>query len=191
MPAFFGPLRIGFTALTARVDSFAPSIVTFVNRPLTPPLGLALLALALFSASGCVQRRFTIRTNPPGAQVYVDDEYVGVTPVSFDYTYYGTRQFRLVRDGYETLTVRQAIPTPWYEYFPLDFVSENLIPYEIRDERAVEYQLQPQRIVPRDELLQRAEELRRSGVPPVPGGLVPPPGAVDPRVQPLPQPPRY
>lgn len=146
--------------------------------------------VALVACSGCVQRRFTVRTNPPGAQVYVDDEYVGVTPVSFDYTYYGTRQIRLIRDGYETLTVRQAMPTPWYEYFPLDFVSENLVPYEIRDERSVEYQLQPQRIVPRDELLQRAEELRRSGVPPVPGQLTTPSGVIDPRVQPLPPPPR-
>ena len=144
------------------------------------------------TTAGCVQRRFTVRTNPPGAQVYVDDEYVGVTPVSFDYTYYGTRQIRLIRDGYETLTVRQAMPTPWYEYFPLDFVSENLVPYEIRDERAVEYQLQPQRIVPKDELINRGEELRRSGVPPIPGtGTPPPPGTVDPRVRPLSQPPRY
>ena len=70
------------------------------------------------AAAGCVQRRMTIRSNPPGALVYVDDYQIGTTPVSNDFVYYGTRKIRLVKDGYETLTVRQPFPIPWYEVFP-------------------------------------------------------------------------
>jgi hypothetical protein len=65
------------------------------------------------AACGCVQRRMTIRSDPPGALVYVDDYEIGNTPVSTDFVYYGTRKIRLVKDGYETLTVRQPFPVPW------------------------------------------------------------------------------
>ena len=86
----------------------------------------------------------TIRSNPPGALVYVDDYQLGTTPVSHDFIYYGTRKIRLVKDGYETLTVRQPFPIPWYEIFPLDFVTENLIPWEVRDERVRRASLEEQ-----------------------------------------------
>lgn len=111
--------------------------------------------------SGCVGRRMTIRTNPPGALVYVDDYEIGTTPISTDFIYYGKRKVRLVKDGYETLTVMQSVPAPWYQIPPLDFVTENLVPGEIRDQRTFHYQLTPQRVVPTDQLLSRAENLRR------------------------------
>ncbi|MEX2112076.1 MAG: PEGA domain-containing protein [Pirellulales bacterium] len=137
-----------------------------------------MLLVVLICAGGCVQRRLTIRSNPPGALVYVDDYQIGTTPVSTDFVYYGNRKVRLVKSGYETLTVIQPIPTPWYEYPGLDFISENLVPREIRDERVVEYQLQPQMIVPSQQLLGRAENLRHgAGVPQAP---LPPPAAATP-----------
>ena len=127
-------------------------------------VGWALLAVALCACqSGCVQRRMMVRSNPPGALVYVDDyqEPIGVTPCAANFTYYGTRKIRLVKDGYETLTVMQSIPAPWYEYTPFDFVAENFVPGEIRDQRVLDYQLQRQVEVPSDLLMARAEELRR------------------------------
>lgn len=102
-----------------------------------------------------------MRTNPPGALLYVDEYEIGTTPVSTSVVYYGTRKIRLVKDGYETLTTLQWIPPPWYEYFPLDFAAENLVPGQIRDQRTLEYQLKPQAIVPTDQLMARAEALRR------------------------------
>ena len=125
-------------------------------------IGWALLALALCaSQSGCGQRRMTVRTNPPGALLYVDDYPIGTTPCSTNFTYYGTRKIRLVKDGYETLTVMQSIPAPWYEYTPCDFIAENFIPGEIRDPRVLDFQLIPQVVVPTEQLLSRAEGLRR------------------------------
>ncbi len=102
----------------------------------------------------------TIRTNPPGAVVYVDDYEIGATPVSTNFVHYGTRRIRIAKDGYETLTVEQPIPAPWYQVPPLDFFAETVIPVEIRDHRTLNYQLAPQRVVPPDQLRGRAEDLR-------------------------------
>ncbi len=121
---------------------------------------LSLLSVCAWE-SGCVERRMTIRSNPPGAVVYVDDYEIGTTPVSTDFTYYGTRKIRLVKNGYETLTVMQPVSVPWYQYVPIDFVAENLVPGNIRDNRTFDYQLVPQAVVPTEQLLDRAEVLRR------------------------------
>jgi len=131
-------------------------------RPLSiRVLGCLLVAAAVLSClGGCVRRRMTIRSNPPGAVVYIDNREIGATPVATDFTYYGTRNIRLVKDGCETLTVEQPIPSPWYQIPPLDFISENLVPAKIHDHRTLNYQLTPQRMVPPDELRGRAEDLR-------------------------------
>jgi hypothetical protein len=132
-------------------------------------LGLMLCAVH----AGCVQRRMTVRTNPPGALLYVDDYPIGTTPISTNFTYYGTRKIRLVKDGYETLTLMQPIPAPWYQFVPIDFFAENVVPGEIRDHRTLDFQLKPQAIVPTDQLLARAEQLRR-GTPTMAGVLASP-----------------
>jgi hypothetical protein len=128
-----------------------------------------------------------IRSNPPGASVYVDGYEIGTTPIATDFIYYGTRQIKLVKDGYETLTVNQPIPAPWYEYPGVDFVSENVVPGNLRDVRTLTYQLAPQLMAPADQLRARAEQLRQSA----PRPATPPPGyggppAGNPNVQAMP-----
>lgn len=133
---------------------------------------LCCLALAMaLSQTACVQRRLTIRSNPPGALVYIDDYEIGMTPASIPFTYYGTRKIRIAKDGYETVVAYERFWPPWYEIFPLDFISENLVPFEVRDERVVDFQLAPQQIVPPDQLLSRADELRMATR--MPGVMVP------------------
>jgi hypothetical protein len=122
---------------------------------------LPLILAAAVLCSGCVQRRMTIRSNPPGAQVYVDNHEIGRTPVSADFIYYGKRKIRLVKDGFETLTIDQSVWPKWYQIPGIDFFSENVVPWEIRDERQFDYQMQPLLVVPSETLLSRAEELRR------------------------------
>ena len=112
----------------------------------TAPFGryrslLLLTAAMLIVAPGCVRRRLLIRSNPPGAMVYVDNQPIGTTPCSTDFIYYGTREVRLVKPGFETLVINQPIPAPWYEWPGLDFVSENLVPREIQDYRTLAYNL--------------------------------------------------
>jgi hypothetical protein len=160
------------------------------------------IGLTLFAESGCVRRRLNVRSNPPGALVYVDNQQIGTTPCSVDFTYYGTREIRLIKPGYETLAINQPIPTPWYQIPPLDFVSENLTPMKIRDNRTVTFDMSPQIIVPPNVIVDRASQLRQEalqypvapaavGVPlasptlvgpagPAPANIVPPPGPIVP-----------
>jgi hypothetical protein len=129
-----------------------------------------------------------VRSNPPGALVYVDNQQIGTTPCSVDFTYYGTREIRLIKPGFETLTVNQPIPTPWYQVPPLDFVSENLVATKIRDNRTVTYNLAPQLVVPTQELLDRANQLRQETLQPpvVQAGATVVAPAGPPQVVPLP-----
>jgi hypothetical protein len=147
-------------------------------------------------AGGCVEREMIVRSDPPGALVSVDGYDIGITPVSTPFTYYGQREVRLVKDGYETLTLLQPVPPPWYEFYGLDFVSENLVPGKIRDQRVFDYHLQPQVLAPPDELRARAEALRRgaqataapSASPGAPGMRINPPAVAPPEIVPTPAP---
>ncbi len=123
-------------------------------------MGLVLSAALL---AGCVERRYTIYSDPPGAVVYKSGQPLGATPVDDYFTYYGKYDFTLVKEGYETLRVEQDITTPWYEVFPLDFISENLVPWPITDVRRFHYRLEPRRQVQTDELLREADGLRSRG----------------------------
>jgi PEGA domain len=129
--------------------------------PRTRRVWLLLLGVLVLTPGGCVRRRLNVYSNPPGALVYVDNQQIGTTPCSVDFTYYGTREIRLVKPGFETLTVNQPIPTPWYQIPPLDFFSENLAMSKIRDNRTVSFNLAPQLIVPNEQLLDRANQLRQ------------------------------
>ena len=71
-------------------------------------------------------------------------------------------------DGYETISVNQRFPVPWYEIPPIDFVSENLVATEIRDERVVDFELVPKASVSMSDVLIHADQLRGE-VQPLPG----------------------
>ena len=138
------------------------------------------LIAACLTTSGCVRRRLTVRTFPAGAQVFVDDQEIGTTPCSASFVYYGTRKITVMKDGYRTETLSQKLNPPWYEIPPLDFVSENLIARELRDERIVDVQLVPEEIVPQQKLLDRAQALREGSqagyvLPLLNGGPIAPP----------------
>jgi len=123
-------------------------------------LWLSVALVVVSGQLGCVRRRMTIRSNPPGAVVYVDERRIGVTPVSTGYTYYGTREIQLVKDGHETVTEKHRFAAPWYQYPGIDFFAENLWPFETRDERVLDFDLPPmQAAVPAD-VMRRAEQLR-------------------------------
>ncbi len=107
-----------------------------------------------------MHRRLTIRTDPPGALVLVDGDEVGYSPTSFDYTYYGTREVTIMKDGYKTLTTPVKLSTPWYQLFPLEFVTDNFALTKINDRREITYALAPEQLEPAEFLEDRANALR-------------------------------
>ncbi len=136
------------------------------RRSFIPRL-LALLALTAVATCGCVRRRMSVRTNPPGATVSVDNQVIGTTPAASSFTYYGTREFRIEKDGFRTETIRRKFKPPWYQIPGLDFISETLWPGELRDERIIDVTLVPRELEPTDEVVGRGDALRsqsRTGV---------------------------
>jgi hypothetical protein len=154
---------------------------------------LLLVLVSATACGGCFERRLLVRSNPPGALLKIDDEEIGVTPVSTSFVYYGTRKMQLIKDGYETLTILQPIPAPITQWPGVDFFTEHLVPRQIRDVRVVEYQLQPAAAAPADQVLERGKQLRRNAqagaeVVPAPGSLPATPGPNTPGAWPLPAP---
>ncbi len=122
---------------------------------------LAIFFLCFLSATaGCVQRRLLINSQPEGALVSVDKTQVGHTPVAVPFTYYGTREIQLQKDGYKTVYVKERVRPPWYGVFPISLISENFAFREIRDHRALDFELTPKERVVEGQLMERADQLR-------------------------------
>ncbi len=150
------------------------------------PTRSGLLALALLAGVfGCVERRMVINTHPfpdAGGAIVFDEKNqpIGASPADKQFTYYGKYRFRIVKDGYEPLVVEQRVRPPWYQLPGLDFISEHLIPWTIRDVRVFTYVLEKSPVRDPETLYQEGSRLREYGkaigVPlPEPG---PPPGIV-------------
>ncbi len=130
-----------------------------------------ILVATVFAFSGCVTRSITVKTNPSNALVYIDDELIGESPVTAPFTFYGTRKIMIEKkdeDGaltHERTIAYEKIKAPAYEVFPLDFFSELLWPFEIKDDHVLIYNLvevEPLSIKERQaKVLKNAEEMRQ------------------------------
>ena len=105
-------------------------------------LGIVLFAWAVVTV-GCVERLLQVRSDPPGATVYINGKNAGKTPLDFEFTYYGTVDIILRHEDH--LSHRELFPLqpPWYEYFPVDFISELVVPWTIHDNHDVNVTLEP------------------------------------------------
>ncbi|MBL8859664.1 MAG: PEGA domain-containing protein [Planctomycetes bacterium] len=115
--------------------------------------------------AGCAaQRELTIDSTPPGALVRLDDMVVGVTPFKTSFEAYGTRRVTLYLEGYRSQSRLVEIKPPWYAHFPLDVISEVLLPFGWRDRHEVALVLVAEdsalSMPDIDPVLQRAESLR-------------------------------
>ena len=119
------------------------------------------LALALAAGPGCVHKSIGVRTDPPGAMVYIDGQEVGQTPVDFiPFDFYGTREIAVYKNGYRVERRLVEINTPWYSWFPLDIVSELILPWEIRDRRQYNFLLARARPIDEATLVRHAGETK-------------------------------
>jgi len=130
-----------------------------------PRLNLPVLALALIVgillSSGCVRRTLTIRTVPDGGLVFLNDEEVGFSPVSIDFTWYGDYDVIVRKPGYQTLKTHLLVRQPWYQIPPIDFFAEVLWPGHIHDQHEGNFELQPESLPEIADLIDRAKAMRR------------------------------
>ena len=129
---------------------------------------LLTIVITLCFDMGCVRRRMFIRAFPEGfsqpingAMVYVNKQPVGQTPVTCHFTHYGTMEFTVIKEGYEPLTEYRKVRAPWYQWPGIDFFSEVVWPQEMTDTKQIDFQLRPERMITQDELIDRAEVMRR------------------------------
>ncbi len=120
------------------------------------PIDRIAILLLLFSAlsivPGCVDRSLSIRTDPTGAQVFIDGVDVGESPVTVPFSHYGTRAVLVRMEEDDQRGVRSLAPQhrlvhlspPWYQRFPIDIVSELLWPGTIEISYEERFELEPQ-----------------------------------------------
>ncbi|MEM9383043.1 MAG: PEGA domain-containing protein [Planctomycetota bacterium] len=113
-----------------------------------PTRGLArAVAVALVGAlvlTGCRGSRvLRVRSTPAGATVRLDDTVVGRTPIDIPFKDYGRRRLSLYRPGYRTHTQKLKLDPRWWKRFPLDIVSELLLPFGFDDVRELDIPLAP------------------------------------------------
>jgi len=119
---------------------------------------LGITLLGIFS-SGCVERQLTIITTPPGAQVFLNDEDMGESPVTAAFKWYGDYNVRIIKPGFQTLNTHRPLQGPWYDSFPFDFLAQIVNPRRITDAYEWSFELQPRQPVARDALIARALSL--------------------------------
>jgi len=133
---------------------------------------LSILAL-LTVAVGCVDRRFVVSSNVPGAHVTVDGEHLGPAPLDSQYVYTGKREIRVSAPGYEPSNQLVKFEPKWYDYPGLDLFAEVIWPFRIEDVRRVHVDLQPAQPVNIPELQAKADVLRSRT------SMLPPPSVPD------------
>jgi len=115
---------------------------------------LAFLTLGFFTGCNQVVRVVEFHSKYPGAHVVMDDSEVGIIsadptrPLTTTFTFYGNHDFYFFFDvgkeseqKYQNETgtikrfrhvhIRKNIPTPWYEWPPMDFFVEAFSPVTI------------------------------------------------------------
>lgn len=97
--------------------------------PSTPPLSTARLVAALVAAlllAGCAtQRHVTVRTNPPGARVWINGvEQAQRTPIRIPFVHYGPIELRLEKKGYRPIATDLTVPTQLDGYPVIDLPLE-------------------------------------------------------------------
>jgi hypothetical protein len=109
---------------------------------------------------GCVERRLTINTEPMGAIVVLNDEEIGISPVTVSFEWYGDYNVRISKEGFETLKTHRMLKGPWYDRFPFDFFAQIVSPKRIVDSYQWSFTLAPQTQPNREELIRDAQKLK-------------------------------
>lgn len=129
-----------------------------------------LLAIAILS--GCVERALVITSDPPGADVTVNQQWKGKTPYVIPFKHYGVYDIWIEHPGvmengrmvkYYPLHVGEPVKAPKYQYAGADFVTEVLLPKTLYDQHTLHYTLE--RVADADDLddvLDRSAQLREA-----------------------------
>lgn len=104
---------------------YAAGMKRVAQRCLVVVMALGAGASAMLMG-GCLKRTLAITTQPEGAIVWLNDVEVGRTPLETDFTFYGTYDVRIRREGYEAVITSRKINGPITEAPGVDVITEAL-----------------------------------------------------------------
>jgi hypothetical protein len=118
--------------------------------------------ILILTLSGCVEQILTVKTDPPGAVIYMNNQLLGSTPLDKDFTWYGNYQVEIRKDGYEAIKTHKWIKAPWWNWPPFDLLAE-LGPWHVRDHKVLTYKLTPstQTVTAPGPLMERAVQMEK------------------------------
>jgi hypothetical protein len=102
--------------------------------------------------------------------VTINNVEVGRTPLQKDFTFYGTWDVQVRKEGYQTLRTQSPVIAPLWQWPPFDLLAE-FMPFRPHDQVKLFYRLQAVTPVQDDpeQIIQRAGELRGKLQGPDPG----------------------
>jgi len=132
-----------------------------------PNIALIILCVLFCFCIGCVQRKLTIVTEPAGALVVLNDEEIGVSPVSVGFEWYGDYTVRITKEGYQTLNTHKNLKRPLRDVVGFDLFSDAFTTKI--DEYTWDFTLEPYQQIDKDELIKSAISLQKETFADVPG----------------------
>ena len=132
-------------------------------------IGLTTFVIVL--GTGCIERKFVIITNPADSEVYLDGKYIGnsvadnpIDPktgrIDIPFVYYAQREIIVKKKDYESRLEYIKPTTPWYDYFPIDFIAEVLLPYTIKVQFVYRLDLNEYADIDAEDLYDKSEAMR-------------------------------
>ena len=123
-----------------------------------------IIVLTTLLTCGCVERKLMINTEPEGALVYLNDEEIGITPVTIEFSWYGDYRVRIEKQGFETLNTHRKLVGPLHDRFPFDFMADFLWPQRIVDSYEWEFKLTEYQPPERDDLIKASKVMRAKAI---------------------------
>lgn len=116
----------------------------------------------LASAGGCVEQELQVDTNPDGALVFMNDQEVGRTPIRRPFTWYGTYDVVVRKEGYQTLRTKAPVIAPAWNWVPFDLLATAL-PIRFTDTQRLKFELKPdnESVVDPDRMIRGSRELQQ------------------------------
>lgn len=101
-----------------------------------------LLATLPIIAFADIRKSATITSEPSGAKVWMNNVYRGKTPVEIPFNWNWYYDFKIEKDGYETLISRERFKAPAKHLIPVDLFKE-AIPTKSQEQQWRHYVLKP------------------------------------------------
>ncbi len=115
------------------------------------------VAVACLLSGGCVRRVLHVRSDPPGAAVWLNDREVGRTPFDKEFLWYGDYDVVARADGYQTVKTSREVTAPIWQFPPFDLLTDFL---PLRDDETIDLKMVPTGPADPAAVLARGEALR-------------------------------